>query len=227
MITLKKNDVICCLGDCLTYANNNGYPEYLQKYVNKHLPYLNLSFFNWGKENETIIDFSEKEYIESKSSPFLFNRLNTLLNNQQKPNYIIFCYGMYCGSFGSSSEILFCSFEDNLRKFLDYMLEKQIKVILLTPSPLIMDLVETSTGLVKDNYSKTNPYRYYNEEVLEEFRYTILYTTHEAIIDRVDIYTPLLENKSIAYHKDPVQPTERGQQIIAEEVLSSFYSTIN
>ncbi len=224
MSKFKKNQTIACLGDSITCNNFSGYPEYLQKYMDKEFSHLNLTFLNWGLNEETLTGPSKVDSLPTR--PFLFDRLDNLLNGNTKPDIIIFCYGMYCGLFGEPSEEIFCAYEDNLRYFLDRMKKEQIKVILLTPPPLALDSTKATKGLgigsYHKNYDLLHPYLYYDEEVIQEFMCTILFTTHPVIWDRIDIHTPLINNKELCYGKDPVHPNIKGHEVIASEIIKNF-----
>ena len=44
---LKKNQVVGCFGDSITYSGYNGYVEMLQEKFNKEKPELNIKFINF------------------------------------------------------------------------------------------------------------------------------------------------------------------------------------
>lgn len=222
---LKKDQIVACLGDSVTYSNKNGYAEYLQQYANEKYSNLNLTFLNWGKNSETITHLSEQNHPGPR--PFLFDRLDTLLEQTSRPDIITFCFGMNCGIYGKPSEKLFKTYKTGLNRFLDRMEKEQIKVVLITPTPLVLNTAKlhgnTKLAPLKENYSWLTPYENYDKEVLHKFKDIVLQTKHSAVIDKVNIHTPLTEQQEICYGKDPIHPNAKGNQVIAEKIIKIFF----
>jgi len=223
--TVQKNQVIACLGDSVTYSNNDGYAEYLQKYSNNNYSDLNLTFLNWGKNSETITHLTEKDHPGPR--PFVFDRLDKLLALSPKPDIVTFCFGINCGIYGEPSKKLFDTYKSGLNRFLNRMQKEQIKVILITPPPLVLGVAKKNGHKnltpIKENYSWKQPYENYDKEVLKEFSKIILSTEHPVIIDKVDIRNPLLENREVAYGWDPIHPNAKGNEIIAKTLINHLF----
>lgn len=212
---LEDNTIVACIGDSITYGSKQGYVEYLQKYADKNKS-NKITFLNWGKNSETITGLTENDHPGPR--PFLFDRLDSLLKQTPKPDVVTFCYGMNCGIYGLPSEELFQRFRNGLTQFLDIMKGHEIDVVLITPPPLALKTAikhgreMISTG----NYGYKNPYENYNDEVIKEFKKIVLEIEHPAILTRIDINTPLIQNIDKAYGKDPIHPNSFGNMVIAE-----------
>lgn len=222
---VQKNQIIACLGDSVTYSGNHGYAEYLQKYVNKNHQDLNLTFLNWGKNSETITHLTEEGHPGPR--PFLFDRLDKLLSDQPKPDIIAFCYGINCGIYGKPSSQLFDTYKKGLNRFLDRMEKEQIKVILMTPPPLALEVAKANghknLAPVNGKYTWKQPYENYDAEVLKEFSNIVLTTKHPVIIDKVDIREPLLKSMETSYGGDPIHPNTKGNEVIAKALIKELF----
>lgn len=212
----KKNQVIACFGDSVTYAGKKGYVELLQKLANEKRPDLNLTFLNWGKSSETITGLTEKSHPGPR--PYLFERLDGLLESTPI-DIAFFCYGINCGIYGKPSPALFDSYKIGIYSFLEKMKQRNIKTVLLTPPPLALDTAPIPLD-PNTEYSWQNPYPKYEEEVLQEFKNILLQIDHEVILDHIDIHTPLLKNQMDYYTKDPIHPNAKGNQLIAETIVN-------
>lgn len=214
-IPFKKNQVIACIGDSVTHAPN-GYVQMLQDYADSQHPDLNLTFLNWGKSSETITGLTEKGHPGPR--PYLFERLDALLNNT-KVDVIFFCFGINCGIYGKPSPKLFESYKIGIYSFLEKIKQKGIQTILLTPPPLVLETVPLANPSSSKVYSWKNPYPNYNIEVLEPFTEIVLKMEHSTILDKIDIYSPLVKNQKTSYQKDPIHPNTNGHKVITEAII--------
>ncbi|MFK7813699.1 MAG: SGNH/GDSL hydrolase family protein [Maribacter sp.] len=214
----KKNQVIACIGDSVTYGGGNGYVEILQKLADKKHPDLNLSFLNWGKSSETITGLTEVGHPGPR--PYLFERLDELLSSK-KVDIVMFCYGINCGIYGKPSQKLFDSFQIGVLSFLQKVKAKNLKAILLTPPPLTLDTAPIEINL-DEEFTWMNPYPKYDEEVIQEFKETILTVKHDALLTSIDIHSPLLKNQAVCYDKDPIHPNLNGHQLIADTIIGNL-----
>ncbi|MFS4468640.1 SGNH/GDSL hydrolase family protein [Maribacter sp. 2210JD10-5] len=215
-ILLKKNQVIACLGDSVTYAGKDGYVERLQKYTDTNCPQLNLKFLNWGKNSETITGLTEEDHPGPR--PYLFNRLDGLLNATDV-DVIFFCFGINCGIYGKPSPQLFDSYKIGIYSFLEKIKLKKIQAVLLTPPPLALKAVPLKKLPAATPFSWKNPYPLYEEEVLQEFKKIVLEVKHSNLLGTIDIHTPLLKNQTELYTDDPIHPNPKGHELIAGTVI--------
>ena len=219
-ILLKKGQTIACLGDSITNTKD-GYVQMLQDYVDINHPGLELTFLNWGKSSETITGLTEKEHPGKR--PYLFDRLDALLENSQV-DIIIFCYGINCGIYGRPSSALFDSYTIGLYSFLEKIKLKGLKTILLTPTPLVLEVLNDikTPSSDENNYGYQNPYPKYQEEVLQRFHQIVLSSDHETILGKIDIQTPLLRYKNKCYSDDPIHPNKNGHQLITNTIVENL-----
>ncbi len=222
---IQKDSVIACIGDSVTYGGENGYPELLQEYVKTHLPDKNLTILNWGKNSETITHLTE--YNHPGPRPYLFDRLDSLLQQSPKPDIVTFCYGINCGIYGEPSSELFDLYRKGINKFLDRMQKENIKVIMLTPPPLALGVAKkngnTKLQAKGQNYSWLTPYKNYDKEVLQEFKKIVFEINHPSIIKKIDIRLPLSKQKDQAYGWDPIHPNDLGNDLIAKTLIKALF----
>ena len=214
----KKNQVIACLGDSVTYGGGNGYVEILQKLADQKRPDLNLTFLNWGKSSETITGLTEVGHPGPR--PYLFERLDELLSSRSV-DVALFCYGINCGIYGKPSQKLFESYKIGALTFLEKAKAKNIKTILLTPPPLVLNTAPIKNDMDAD-FTWLNPYPNYDEEVLQEFKEIILTLEHDTLLTSIDIHTPLSKNQVTCYDKDPIHPNAKGHQLIADTIIEKL-----
>lgn len=214
----KKNQVIACFGDSVTYGGLNGYVELLQKFVDENHPELNLTFLNWGKSSETITGRTEVGHPGPR--PYLFERLDDLLDGRSI-DVALFCYGINCGIYGKPSQSLFDSYKIGVLSFLEKVKAKNIKAILLTPPPLTLEAVPVEIDMDAD-FTWMNPYPNYDKEVLQVFKKTVLELKHDALITAIDIHTPLSENQTTCYKNDPIHPNLTGHRLIANTIIENL-----
>jgi lysophospholipase L1-like esterase len=217
-VRLKKGFTIACLGDSIT-ATKDGYVQMLQAYVDTNHPGLDLTFLNWGKSSETITGLTEKDHPGPR--PYLFERLDSLLNTPSV-DIIIFCYGINCGIYGKPSPTLFERYTIGLYSFLEKIKENGIKTILLTPPPLVLEVVKDKAISIETDYGYKNPYPNYQDNVLQEFRRIVLNISHETVLGTLDIHTPLLNYKSKCYSNDPIHPNKNGHQLITNTIVENL-----
>jgi lysophospholipase L1-like esterase len=217
-IRLKKGLTIACLGDSIT-ATKDGYVQMLQDYVDTNHPSLELTFLNWGKSSETVTGLTEKDHPGPR--PYLFERLDNLLA-ATPVDIIIFCYGINCGIYGKPSQSLFESYTIGIYTFLEKIKQKGIKTILLTPPPLVLEVIEDKVSAIETAYGYKNPYPNYQEEVLQEFQRIVLDIKHETLLGTLDIQTPLLAYKDKCYSNDPIHPNKNGHQLITNTIVENL-----
>ncbi|WP_299529647.1 GDSL-type esterase/lipase family protein [Ulvibacterium sp.] len=217
--TLKSDQIIGCLGDSITYGNKEGYVELLQQYYAKNHPEMNLTFRNWGKSSETITGLTEEHHPGPR--PYLFERLDTLMDSEPV-DVITFCYGINCGIYGPPSQALFDSYKTGIYTFLEKIKQRNIRAILLTPPPLVLDVAPISPAAQETSYGYLNPYPDYDKEVLQEFKEIVLDFNHRAVMDIIDINTPLFKNRADCYDTDPIHPNAQGHRLIADMIIENF-----
>ena len=217
-IKLKKGDTIACLGDSITAAKG-GYVQMLQDYVDTNHPALELTFLNWGKSSETITGLTEKDHPGPR--PYLFERLDGLLDTI-KVNLVLFCYGINCGIYGKPSQELFERYTIGVYSFLEKIKQRELKAVLLTPPPLVLDDSGNSETKAQNDFGYKNPYHNYQEEVLQEFKAIIETITHETLLGTVDIQSPLLRYKDNCYSDDPIHPNKNGHQLITNTIVENL-----
>jgi len=154
---VPDNAVIACIGDSITFADKNGYPEFLQHYVDSNLPDKNVSFLNWGKNSETITNLTEDGHPGPR--PYLFDRLDSLLERSPKPNIVTFCYGINCGIYGKPSKLLFNMYKNGVvtyswkQPYENYekeVLEEFRKIVLNLEHPAIIKKIDIHNPLLKN-----------------------------------------------------------------------------
>ncbi|WP_276169074.1 GDSL-type esterase/lipase family protein [Zobellia alginiliquefaciens] len=213
---LKKNQVVGCFGDSITYAGGHGYVEMLQEKFNIEKPELNITFINFGKSSETVSGLTEKDHPGPR--PYLFERLDTILD-KNKIDVALFCYGINDGIYGKPSEKLFRSFKIGVYSFLEKMRQRDIPTILLTPPPLANLAAKAHEG---NSYSYKNPYPKYDAEVLQEFTNIILEMHHPYANAEINIRKPLFNGQKECYGKDPIHPNRSGHKLIADTIFSNL-----
>lgn len=214
----KRNQVIGCFGDSVTFGGKNGYVEMLQKLANKKRPDLNLTFLNWGKSSETITGLTEVGHPGPR--PYLFERLDEILE-VTKIDMAFFCYGINCGIYGKPSQKLFDSYKIGIFSFLEKMKQKDLPAILLTPPPLTLETVPITID-EKQPFTWQNPYPKYEEEVLQEFKEIIMSTKHQSLITSINIHEVLLQNQKECYDSDPIHPNLTGHRLISETIVEKL-----
>ncbi len=214
----EKNQVLGCFGDSIT-ASTDGYVKILQHQMNQNSPDLALKFLNYGKSSETVTGLTEKEHPGPR--PYLFDRLDNKLD-KTPIDVALFCYGINCGIYGPPSEGLFNTYKKGILLFLDKMKERDIGVVLLTPPPLALDAVAAVPTNAMDDYGYLNPYPEYDKEVLQEFTQIILDIDHASVLAKIDIHSPLYENRKDCYDNDPIHPNENGHQLIASTIIEKI-----
>ena len=214
-----KNQIVGCFGDSIT-AMDNGYVQMLQANYNEMHPDLGLRFLNYGKSSETVTGLTEK--VHPGPRPYLFERLDTELEKETL-NVALFCYGINCGIYGKPSQELFDSYKIGVYTFLEKMRKHQIKVILLTPPPLALDVIEKSDAPTNDEpYGYLNPYPKYDKEVLQEFKRIIMNMNHDTIVAKVDVHAPLSEKRGSCYDQDPIHPNSTGHDLMASSIMKNL-----
>lgn len=216
---LKKNQVIGCFGDSITFAGGDGYVEMLQSKFDQADPELNITFLNYGKSSETVSGLTEKDHPGPR--PYLFERLDNILD-ETPLDLALFCYGINCGIYGKPSEKLFNSFKIGVYSFLEKMRQRNIGTVLLTPPPLALEAAPLAdlNGSIPFGYK--NPYPEYEKEVLQEFKRIILEMQHPMSKIEIDIHTPLLENQNRCYDQDPIHPNSVGHRLIADTIFGNL-----
>jgi len=216
---LRKNQVVGCFGDSITFAGGEGYVEMLQTKFDLAHPDLNITFLNYGKSSETVSGLTEEDHPGPR--PYLFERLDELLDD--KPiDMALFCYGINCGIYGKPSEKLFNSFKIGVYSFLEKMRQRDIGTILLTPPPLALETAPLANLESNIPFGYKNPYPQYEEEVLQEFKRIVLEMQHPMSKLEIDIHTPLLTNQNECYDTDPIHPNSRGHQLIADTIFGNL-----
>ena len=210
----KKNQVIACIGDSVTAASRKGYVELLQQIADLHHPELNLTFLNWGLNSETITGKTEAGHPGPR--PYLFERLDMLLENTDV-DLVTFCYGINCGIYGKPSAALFDSFRIGILSFIEKVKQKNIAAVLITPPPLALKALSVPTN-DQEGYSWKNPYRNYDEEVLQKFKEIVLNIKHDIVVTNIDIHTPLSQNQLKYYTLDAIHPNQQGHELIANTI---------
>ncbi|WKX77644.1 GDSL-type esterase/lipase family protein [Zobellia laminariae] len=214
---LKKNQVVGCFGDSITFAGGNGgYVEMLQEIFNKEKPELNIKFINFGKSSETVSGLSEEDHPGPR--PYLFERLDEILD-KNPIDVALFCYGINDGIYGKPSEELFRSFKIGVYSFLEKMRQRDIQTILLTPPPLAE---RHSDDQNITSYSYKHPYPKYDKEVLEKFTDIILEMQHPYANAEINIRKPLFASQKDCYDKDPIHPNKKGHRLIADTIFSNL-----
>lgn len=214
----EKNQVLGCFGDSIT-ASTDGYVKILQQQMDQSRSDLALKFLNYGKSSETITGLTEKEHPGPR--PYLFDRLDNELD-KTPIDVALFCYGINCGIYGSPSEELFNTYSKSVQLFLDKMKGHDIGVVLLTPPPLALDAVAAMPTNAIDDYGYQNPYPEYDKEVLQEFKQIILDINHASLLAKIDIHSPLYENRKECYDNDPIHPNEKGHRLIASTIIEKI-----
>lgn len=214
--SFKKNQVIACVGDSVTYGGGSGYVAFLQQIANEKRPDLNLTFLNWGRSSETVTGLTEEGHPGPR--PYLFERLDALLENTEV-DLVTFCYGINCGIYGKPSPQLFDSFRIGVLSFLEKVKQKNIGAILMTPPPLTLATASIEIDESK-GFSWKNPYPNYDLEVLQEFKRIVLNVDHRSAVAKIDIHSPLSEHQTDCYDSDPIHPNEKGHLLIANTVAS-------
>lgn len=215
---LEKNQVLACFGDSIT-ASEVGYVKILQDRYSASHPELNLDFLNYGKSSETITGLTEK--VHPGPRPNLFERLDTEL--EKRPlDIAFFCYGINCGIYGPPSDQLFISYKEGLDTILKKMKREGIGVVLLTPPPLALDVVLKVQTNAIDDFGYLNPYPEYDKEVIQEFKNIVLSLENDSILKKIDIHTPLYENRIDCYVSDPIHPNQRGHELIASTIIEKI-----
>jgi len=222
---IQENLIIACIGDSTTFNSKNGYVEYLQEFVNTHHAGQNITFLNWGKNSETITGLTE--YNHPGPRPYLFDRLDDLLQQSPKPDIVTFCYGINCGIYGEPSDKLFDLYRKGIKRFLDRMQKENIRVILLTPPPLALETAKkngnTKLNPIGEKFSWLTPYENYDKEVLQKFNKIILDIDHPSVIKKIDVHGPLSKHVDQAYGWDPIHSNTFGNKLIAETLIKALF----
>lgn len=84
--------------------------------------------------------------------------------------------------------------------------------------------LETAPVAINTNaeYTWLNPYPEYDKEVIQEFKEIIISTQNDALLGKIDIHSPLLENQTLCYDTDPIHPNLEGHQLIANTILQKM-----
>ncbi len=215
----KKGQVVGCIGDSITHAGKNGYVEKLQAYFDENYPDLALKFVNLGLSGETITGLTEETHPGPR--PFLFSRLDAVLQKTRADIYF-FSYGINCGIYQAPNPENDTLYKKGILRFLDAVTKYKAKAILLTPPPLAFISYNSKERDKSLPYTWQQPYPNYDKEVITKFKTIIEQTRHSSVGKIIDIYTPLSNNRSVAYDKDPIHPNKKGHNIIANTILKAL-----
>lgn len=213
----SKGQTIAFIGDSIT--QQGGYVEKVKEYLQKEHADLDLKVVNLGLSSETVSGLSEP--IHDPPRPLLFDRLDQILKAAQ-PDIVFFYYGINDGIYHPFSKANFTAYQEGVQRFLKEMQEREIKVILMTPSPFVLKEKIPNSLEGDETYSYKNPYYLYDEEVLQVYRDYILSVEHPSILRKIDIHRPLLEQQKIAFGDDPIHPIEEGHQIISKAIIEAI-----
>ncbi len=214
----KKDDVIACFGDSITFAGKKGYVELLEVEAEKKRPGLNLKFLNFGLSSETVTGLTEIGHPGPR--PYLFERLDAVLNST-KVNSAVFCYGINCGIYGKPSPELFTRFQVGVYSFLEKVKQRGITAILMTPPPLALQAAPLKFD-PSTHFTWLNPNPDYDKQVLQEFRKIIMGMEHSALIAVVDIHSALTKAQAACYDTDPIHPNAKGHHLIADTFIEKL-----
>jgi len=213
----KQGQTIAFIGDSITQQGD--YVEVVKKYLGEKHDDLQLKVVNLGLSSETVSGLSEP--IHNPPRPLLFNRLDQILEEAQ-PNVVFFYYGINDGIYHPFREANFEAYKKGVQRFLDEMQDREIKVMLLTPTPFLQKEEIANPLEEGETYSYKNPYYLYNKEVMQVYRDYILSVEHPSVVQKIDIYQPLLEQKELAFGDDPIHPTKAGHQLIAKTIIEAI-----
>ncbi len=216
----EKGQKVIFIGDSITQQGD--YISFFENYLEKEQPQLGLTIVNAGLNSETVSGLSEP--IHNPPRPFLFDRLNSLLE-KEKPDIAFFCYGINDGIYHPFSEEHLQKFEKGVTRFLAEMEKRNIEVILMTPCPFHLSNDKKAELLANNdrNYSWKNPYVHYDEEVIQRFRKYILSIKHPSVKEKIDSYEYLDKHRTIAYKDDPIHPNKTGHELLAKGIINVLF----
>ncbi|MFY0653903.1 MAG: hypothetical protein JXQ96_17820 [Cyclobacteriaceae bacterium] len=213
-----KKVKIAFIGDSIT--QNGTYIDFLSDFFKKHKPDLNYELINCGLSSETITGLTENEHPGPR--PYLFDRLDSELGKHQ-PDIAYFCYGINCGIYNPFSKQTLDAYKNGLSRILKATGKRKIEARFLNTPPLTLSPKRKSELIANppENYSWKNPFPHYDKAVLAKFRLEV-----EGLKDKgisvVDICTPLLKGKELAYGADPIHPNNYGHFVMAKAIWASM-----
>lgn len=194
-----------------------------------------------GRGGESVSGLTEPKFPGRR--PQGLDRVDKELR-RFKPDWVVACYGMNCGLFQPFETNRFQAYQAGISALVQRLLDHGAKVVLLTPPPFALpgavtnsfatlaELTEAVTAAHAEGRSKTereperygyfSPYRYY-DDVLAVYSAWLKTRTQTGRVWVVDMRTPLLAARDVAYDPDdPVHPNREGHRIMAETLLQSW-----
>lgn len=230
------------LGDSITHDGR--YIRYLSRYFHTLLPKSGYTFVNRGLSSETASGLSEPDHPFPR--PCIHDRLEDILK-EEKPDIVLFCYGMNDGIYMPLSEARFQSYKEGVLRLIARLRAFGIKkVVGMTPPPF-----DFATAAAKDweghseedaAYSYLRPYRHY-DRVLEAYGDSILSLENpepeeasednllkslDGVIDlRPSLKSLIEENraKNTTYrYGDGIHPDSQGHFVISQAILKGLFN---
>ena len=225
---MQDNIKIAFFGDSITQEGR--YITAMSDYFNRHMSEKGLELINLGLSGETISGLSENP---AEPRPCVFDRANKLMK-ENKPDWIIVCYGMNDGGFSPFSEDRLDAYKKGIYSMIELAKAHNAGVILVTPTPfdayssrVVVNRIPVSAD--NDFFDGQHPYEGYND-VLKKYRDWILSIDDEYVHMVVDIYTPLSDfikderKKDASYtYGDGVHPYMAGHCVIARTLLQEIF----
>lgn len=229
--------MIFFLGDSITKAG--GYVRIIQDALIKQSPTNPPQIHNFGHMSETLSGLSEAYHPGRR--PCAHNWLGKVL--EEKPNWVIACYGINDGIYHPFSEARFKAYREGVENLIRKVRGAGARLILLTPPPFAsagpplpvdLDAAGREAFLTHDNaeaekeaekdvnkFGYRTAYPYY-DQVLARYSQWLLTLAGQDGVYVVDIRTPMLARIKETHGGDAIHPNGTGHAIMAETFLKQW-----
>lgn len=225
-----KDKKIVCLGDSIT--QDGRYIRIIQDYFDRYAPQRGLQFINCGLSSETASGLSEPDHPFPR--PCIHTRLSDVLDTE-KPDIVLFCYGMNDGIYYPFSEERFALYRNGIERLVDELANRHIPAIAMTTMPFDYksspEIEEIVLPEGAEKYSYMQPYIDYDSVLAKYSTYIMELEGKGSVIGCIDLHTParryIDQQRQIdpAYSfSDSVHPRDEGHFLMAQIIVKQLFN---